>query len=126
MAPRASVFRYSPIPESLMQKNKPKRISHGAGQFIGRWIAADEWATDVALVISRRGETVRVRAIDQSDGEEAEIVGVKRSSAVSLCAAPALSLRRPVLDRGEPSIRPALGADDRDCGFPAPVSAHAL
>jgi hypothetical protein len=34
----------------------------------------------VALTISRRGSLFRVRAIDQSDGEEAEVYGVKATN----------------------------------------------
>ncbi len=47
--------------------------------FVGRWIASDEWSTDVSLVIKSRNGKISVRAVDQSDGEEAEIFGVKAS-----------------------------------------------
>jgi hypothetical protein len=47
--------------------------------FVGRWIASDEWSTDVSLIITSRNGKMGVRAVDQSDGEEAEIFGVKVS-----------------------------------------------
>ena len=54
-------------------KSKSDAIQH----LIGRWIAADEWTTDVELIVSNRGGKIRVRAKDQSDGEEAEIFDLK-------------------------------------------------
>jgi hypothetical protein len=47
---------------------------------VGRWIASDEWATDVSLIVSNREGKIRVRAVDQSDGEEAEIFGLRVTS----------------------------------------------
>jgi hypothetical protein len=47
--------------------------------FVGRWIASDEWSTDVSLIITSRNGKMGVRAVDQSDSEEAEIFGVKAS-----------------------------------------------
>jgi hypothetical protein len=60
-----------------MAKIKTKRLSKGIEPMIGRWVAADPWATDVSLIISGRGGKVRVRAVDQSDGEEAEVMALQ-------------------------------------------------
>ncbi|HEX3666330.1 MAG TPA: hypothetical protein VHU23_13985 [Rhizomicrobium sp.] len=46
-------------------------------QLMGRWVAADPWESDVSLITSNRGGKVRVRAVDQSDGQEAEILGLR-------------------------------------------------
>ena len=68
-----------------MPAGKPKSgiIQH----LVGRWIAADEWVTDVALIVSNRSGKIRVRALDQSDGEEAEIFDLKiAKSGISFAA----------------------------------------
>jgi len=62
-----------------MAKRKTKP-SEAVQRLVGRWTAADEWATDVSLIISVRGGKIRVRAVDQSDGEEAEVFGLKVTS----------------------------------------------
>jgi hypothetical protein len=56
-----------------IRKSKSDAIQH----LVGRWIAADEWATEVVLIVSNRNGKIRVRAVDQSDGEEAEILDLK-------------------------------------------------
>jgi hypothetical protein len=43
----------------------------------GRWAAKDRWQTEVAFTISKRGSKIAVAAIDQSDGERAEVYDVK-------------------------------------------------
>jgi hypothetical protein len=43
----------------------------------GRWTAKDCWQTDIEFIISKRGDKVTVAAMDQSDGEGAEIYCVK-------------------------------------------------
>jgi hypothetical protein len=64
-----------PIRKSVKRGSK---VSKAKNPFVGRWIASDEWSTDVSLITSRNGK-MGVRAVDQSDGEEAEIFGVKVS-----------------------------------------------
>ena len=53
------------------------RRSPKISQLVGRWRAIDPWETDVSLIVSNRGGKIRVRAVDDSDGEEAEIFGLK-------------------------------------------------
>jgi len=56
-----------------------KKVPKTGNPFVGRWIASDEWSTDISLIIASRNSKMSVRAVDQSDGEEAEIFGVKIS-----------------------------------------------
>jgi hypothetical protein len=63
-----------------VKRGKPKAHPDSAHLLVGKWIASDEWRTDVSIVISRRGGAFKVRAIDQSDSEEAEIFGLKTTS----------------------------------------------
>lgn len=44
---------------------------------VGSWVSSDKYATEVEFAISRNGDEFSVRAIDRSDGEEAEIYDVK-------------------------------------------------
>ncbi len=60
----------------MAKKRKAKLVD----SLVGRWVACDDWATMIAFVISKRNGSFRVRAIDQSDGEEAEIYGVKSTN----------------------------------------------
>lgn len=60
-------------------KKSAKRSSPVLSPFVGRWIASDEWSTDVSLIIRRRDGKFAVGAVDLSDGEQAEIFGVKAS-----------------------------------------------
>jgi hypothetical protein len=58
---------------------RDKKVPKAGNPFVGRWIATDEWSTDVSLIITSRSGEMGVRAVDQSDGEEAEIFDVKLS-----------------------------------------------
>jgi hypothetical protein len=49
-------------------------------RLVGRWSACDEWATDVSLIVSKRGGKLRVRALDQPDGEDAEVYDLRITS----------------------------------------------
>ena len=60
-----------------MTKSSTRRLQKGLAPLIGRWAAADEWATNVELIISSSGGKIRVRAVDRTDGEEAEVMEVK-------------------------------------------------
>jgi hypothetical protein len=60
-----------------MAKDKSAQLPKAIAPLIGRWVAADPWATDVSLILSRRSGKLNVRAVDQSDGEEAEVMGLK-------------------------------------------------
>jgi hypothetical protein len=51
----------------------PRRLS----PLIGRWVAADQWATSVELIISSSEGKVRVRAVTPADAEEAEVMNLK-------------------------------------------------
>jgi hypothetical protein len=43
----------------------------------GRWVSVDKWQTEVAFEIESQDGIYSVRAIDEPDGEEAEIYDVK-------------------------------------------------
>ncbi|MEQ1867653.1 MAG: hypothetical protein HOP13_18485 [Alphaproteobacteria bacterium] len=60
-----------------MTKRSTAILPKGIAALIGRWSAADEWATNVELVISSSGGKIRVRAVDKTDGEEAEVMEVR-------------------------------------------------
>ena len=58
----------------MTKKNKARGPS--SRLLVGRWVSVDEWRTEIMFVISKRRGLFQVRAIDQSDGERAEIYGV--------------------------------------------------
>ncbi len=52
-------------------------IRKRAFPYSGRWVAKDRWQTEIAFTISKRGGKVTVTAVDQADGERAEIYDLK-------------------------------------------------
>jgi hypothetical protein len=70
-------MRDSPVPKS---KKRPKQIDLWppiARKLAGRWVAFDEWATDVKFVIRSVKGGFRVNVVDRWDGEKAEVFDVK-------------------------------------------------
>ena len=61
----------------MVTKKKSATLPKGLARLIGRWVAADHWATSTELIVSSSEGKVRVRAVDQTDGEEAEVLGLK-------------------------------------------------
>jgi len=59
---------------------RTKKSKTEASPFLGRWVALDEWDTAVVLEITKRGKSIRVKAIDSTDGEEAEVYKVRTTN----------------------------------------------
>ncbi len=76
-----------PVKPVRKSVKRGRKLPSAVVPFVGRWIASDEWSTDVSLVITSRNGKVSVRALDQSDGEEAEIFDVKITKRELLFAA---------------------------------------
>ncbi len=61
----------------MVTKKKGATLPKGLAPLVGQWVAADSWATNVKLIVSSSKGKIRVRAVCQMDGEEAEIMNLK-------------------------------------------------
>jgi hypothetical protein len=56
----------------MKAKSQPRQIPR-PDLFVGTWLNADEYATEVEFTITRSGASYAVRVCDRYDGEEADI-----------------------------------------------------
>lgn len=65
------------MPKSTKQPKPPDLWPAIARKLAGRWVAFDEWTTDVMFVIRAAKGGFRVNVVDRWDGEKAEVFDVK-------------------------------------------------
>jgi len=60
-----------------MPKSRHKKKRKGSYTLVGSWVSGTEYGSEIEYIVTPHGDTFKVRAIDQFDGEVADVFEVK-------------------------------------------------